>query len=243
MKIKTIIAWVSAAVVVISVIGIAIWASHQPKEKPCARLEVVITDSLQRRFVERQELRQWIYREGLLPEGKWQHEISCHAIEECLLKHEMVRTAECYKSHDGLVCVRITQRVPALYVVSGEGNYYVDADREIMPVRKSINVDVPKFKGAVGKRAAREEYFDFAQWLMDNRYWNDRIDYVKVHNAKYLVLAQTGDMGDIVLGDLSNFEQKLDKLKKLYTDGFDHIGYKPYREYDLRYDGQVVGRY
>jgi len=34
----------------------------------------------------------------------------------------------------------------------------------------------------------------------------------------------------------------MDRLQKLYTKGFDKIGYTDYREYDLRFDGQVVGR-
>lgn len=243
MKIKRILIRVSAAAVVIAIVFIALWASHQPKNAPCARLEVEIIDSLDRRFVESKELRQLLYREGLLPVGKQMNEVSCHAIEECLKNHEMVRTAECYKSQCGSVCVRVTQRVPALYVIGGEGNYYVDTDRKIMPVRKSIDVVVPKFKGVVGKRAATEEYYDFAQWLVDNRYWNERIAHVKVHHPKHLVLAQKDGKGDIILGNLMDYEQKLQKLQKLYTDGFDQIGYKPYREYDLRFDGQVVGRY
>jgi cell division protein FtsQ len=111
-----------------------------------------------------------------------------------------------------------------------------------MPVRQSIEVNVPVFKGAVGKRAASEEYYDFAQWLVRNRYWNTRIKHVHVHSPKYLVLAQRDAMGDIILGELDGYEDKMQRLQKLYTKGFDKIGYDNYREYDLRFDGQVVGR-
>ena len=111
-----------------------------------------------------------------------------------------------------------------------------------MPVRTSIEVDVPLFKGAVGKRAATEEYYDFAQWLVANRYWQSRIKHVQVHNAKHLVLAQHDGQGDIILGDLSGYEKKMNRLHKLYSRGLDQIEHPHYREYDLRYDGQVVGR-
>jgi hypothetical protein len=47
----------------------------------------------------------------------------------------------------------------------------------------------------------------------------------------------------IVLGELKGYKRKLNKLQKLYTKGFDQMGYKPYKEYDLRFEGQVVGRY
>ena len=242
MKIKTIIAGGSAFVVVAAMFAIAIWASHQPKNLPCSQVKVEIVDSLDRRFVEKKELRQLLYREGLLPEGKAIDEVSCHAIECCLLKHEMIRTAECYKLSSGGVCVKVTQRVPVLYVIGGEGNYYVDDDRQIMPVRSSIDAQVPVFKGSVGKRAATEEYYDFAKWLTGDRYWKSRIKHVHVHNTKHLVLAQHEVKGDIILGELEGYEKKMDRLQKLYTKGFDKIGYTDYREYDLRFDGQVVGR-
>lgn len=242
MKIKTIVLSVSAIVVMTTMFVVALWASHQPAQVPCAWLRIEVTDSLDRRFVVSNELRQLLYRNGLLPEGKRMEDISCQAIEECILQHDMVRTAECFKSSRGGVRVRITQREPVMYVVTNEGNYYVDSDRKIMPVRKTIQVEVPVFKGAVGKRAATDEYFDFAIWLTENRYWNTKISHVQVHNPKYLVLAQEDGKGKIILGELSKYEKKMARLQKLYTKGFDQIGYQDYREYDLRYEGQVIGR-
>ena len=242
MKIKTIIAGVSAVLLVAALSVAVYWASHRPTPTPCAWLRVEITDSLDRHFVESSELRQMLSRAGLLPVGKPMNEISCQAIEDCMRRHDMVRTAECFKSVRGGVCVRVTQRVPALHVVGNDGTYYVDIDREIMPVRQTMAVEVPVFKGAVGKRAATEEYYDFAQWLTNSTYWQPRIQYVQVLHPKHLVLAQNNGQGKIILGDLSQYARKMDKLQKLYTKGFDQIGYKEYREYDLRYDGQVIGR-
>ena len=242
MKIKTIISIVSAVLLVATLSAVACWAAQRPTQLPCAWLRVEVTDSLDRRFVESDELRRMLQCEGLVPKGLSMEEISCQAIEDCLMKHDMVRTAECFKLVNGGVCVRVTQRVPALYVMSNEGAYYVDTDREIMPVCKTIDVDVPRFKGAVGKRAATEEYFDFALWLTKNRYWKSRIQDVQVVNPKHLVLHQKDDRGKIILGDLSQYEHKLDKLQKLYTKGLEYIDYQNYREYDLRYQGQVIGR-
>ena len=243
MKIKTIIAGVCAVVVVGAMFATASWASHRPKTTPCSWLKVEVTDSLDRQFVRPTELRELIFHAGLSPVGKEMDEVSCHAIEECVQQHEMIRTAECFKSPRGGVYLRVTQRVPALYVTGGEGNYYVDTDRKVMPVRASIDVEVPVFKGAVGKRAATEEYYDFALWLSQHTYWKSRIKQTHVHNAKHVVLHQNDGMGTILLGDLTDYVQKMNKLQKLYTKGFEKIGYKDYREYDLRYDGQVVGRY
>lgn len=219
------------------------WASKQPTDAVCQRLEILLCDSAQHQFVSVDELQRTLQRRALLPMGKRWDEVSCQEIEQCLLQHDMIRTAECYKTSTGDVCVRLTQRVPILYVTTAEGSYYVDTDRRVMPVRSSIEVSVPIFKGNVSQRAATEEYFDFVCWLQDDSYWSQRITQVHVRNPKQHVLKQRHVEGDILLGDLQGYEQKMERLRKLYVKGFDKIGYKSYKEYDLRYQGQVVGRY
>ncbi len=219
------------------------WASKQPTDAVCQRLDILLCDSAQHQFVSVDELQRTLQRRALLPVGKRWDEVSCQEIEQCLLQHDMIRTAECYKISTGDVCVRLTQRVPMLYVTTAEGSYYVDTDRRVMPVRSSIEVSVPIFKGNVSQRAATEEYFDFVCWLQDDSYWSQRITQVHVRNPKQHVLKQRHVEGDILLGDLQGYEQKMERLRKLYVKGFDKIGYKSYKEYDLRYQGQVVGRY
>lgn len=218
------------------------WCSAQNDDSPCQVVDIVVNDSLQRQFVDTDALELFLQRNGYFPAGKRMSEVDCHAMEQCLLKHDMVRTASCYKSPFQTVYIRVTQRIPMLSVVSDNGCYYVDTDRRVMPAREKIQVEVPVFKGNVSSRAAVEEYFDFVEWLNDNHYWRALIKEVQVKNPKHLVLNQNGHSAKIILGPLDNYENKLNKLKKLYTKGLDQIGYPDYREYDLRFDGQVVGR-
>lgn len=236
---------VLACAILLSIVTwvVGAWASKQPTDAVCQRLEILLCDSAQHQFVSVDELQRTLQRRALLPVGKRWDEVSCQEIEQCLLQHDMIRTAECYKTSTGDVCVRLTQRVPMLYVTTAEGSYYVDTDRRVMPVRSSIEVSVPIFKGNVSQRAATEEYFDFVCWLQDDSYWSQRITQVHVRNPKQHVLKQRHVEGDILLGDLQGYEQKMERLRKLYVKGFDKIGYKSYKEYDLRYQGQVVGRY
>jgi cell division protein FtsQ len=169
-------------------------------------------------------------------------EIDCHEIEQYLLEHEMVRDALCYKSPFGGLYIRVTQRIPELLVVTHDARYYVDSDRRVMPIRRQIDVDVPVVRGAVNERAAREEYYDFAMWLKEDRYWRDVISEVYVHSPKYLVLTQKDDHAKIVLGTMDGYAEKLAKLHKLYTRGLSEIEHPVYKEYDLRFEGQVVAR-
>ena len=218
------------------------WCSSQQDDSLCSSVNIVVNDSLERQFVDTEELNIFLKKNGCFPVGKSMSAIDCHALEECLMKHDMVRTASCYKSPFQTIYIQVTQRVPMLIVVSDNGCYYVDTDRRIMPIRERNAVEVPVFKGNVSQRAATEEYFDFVEWLNGNHYWRERIKDVQVSTPKYVVVTQTTLPGKIILGSLDGYKNKLAKLKKLYTKGLDKIGYPDYREYDLRFDGQVVAR-
>ena len=218
------------------------WCSAQNDDSPCQVVDIVVNDSLQRQFVDADALELFLQRNGYFPAGKRMSEVDCHAMEQCLLKHDMVRTASCYKSPFQTVYIRVTQRIPMLSVVSDNGCYYVDTDRKVMSIPERKEIEVPVFKGNVSQRAATEEYFDFVVWLSDSRYWKSRIHDIHVSNPKSLVLKQEGHDAKILLGALDGYADKLDKLQKLYTKGFDEIGYPECREYDLRFEGQVISR-
>lgn len=219
-----------------------IWCSRQADTSLCTQVDVVVEDSVSRQYVDAMEVEGYLKARGCYALSKAMCEVDCHMIEQALLKHEMIRTASCYKTPFGAVRIRVTQRVPVLCVKTAEGNYLVDADRRVMPYRSGMKLDVPVFTGAISKCAATEEYYDFVLWLQDNSYWGERIRDVYVRNPKLVVLSQKDYSAKIVLGKLDGYEDKLARLRSLYKKGFDVLGYPECRELDLRYAGQVVRR-
>ena len=219
-----------------------IWCSRQADTSLCTQVDVVVEDSVSRQYVDAMEVEGYLKARGCYALTKAMSEVDCHMIEQALLKHEMIRTASCYKTPFGAVRIRVTQRVPVLCVKTAEGHYLVDADRRVMPYRSGMKLDVPVFTGAISKCAATEEYYDFVLWLQDNSYWGERIRDVYVRNPKLVVLSQKDYSAKIVLGKLDGYEDKLARLRCLYKKGFDVLGYPECRELDLRYAGQVVRR-
>ena len=243
---KSMVKKILLAVVVVVCCGAVLvggaWCSAQKDGSPCTAIQIVVKDSMERQFVQVDELEGYLKRHRVCVQGLVMEQVDCHAVEQCLLSHDMVRSAECYKSPFGVVRVEVTQRVPVLCVMTADGCYYVDSDRRVMPARKSVDVDLPVFRGAVSERAAREEYYDFVEWLQSNHYWRELISDVYVQQPKHLLLSQRGQKSKIVLGALDGYADKLSRLRTLFTHGLDEIEHPEYREYDLRFDGQVVGR-
>ena len=241
-KVTKVLLTVVTTVCCAAVLAGGIWCSRQVDASLCTQVDIVVEDSLSRQYVDAMELEGYLKARGCYALTKAMSEVDCHMIEQALLKHEMIRSASCYKTPFGAVRIRVTQRVPVLCVKTAEGNYLVDADRRVMPYRSGMKLDVPVFTGAINKCAATEEYYDFVLWLQDNSYWGERIRDVYVRNPKLVVLSQKDYSAKIVLGKLDGYEDKLARLRSLYKKGFDVLGYPECRELDLRYAGQVVRR-
>ncbi len=225
--------------------GYMLWAvffaPDLKKEQVCSNVSVVIEDSLSRRFLTAAEVRQVIRKAGLDPVGLTTQEVDVQKIETCVDSIGVVRKSECYFLQNGELRIRVEQRLPKLRVINEE-NYYVDSDRRIMPATSQTACHVPVVTGRVSKRMATEEIFDFVDWLEDNDFWNAQVEQINVRVNHDVELVPRVGGHIILLGQLDNYPAKLRKLKVLYTDGFTKIGWCDYRELDLRYQNQVIGR-
>ena len=209
--------------------------------KVCKAVNVLIEDSLSRRFLTAGEVRAVIGKTGLSPVGKPVREVDAQLIENCVEQLPVVRKAECYFLQNGDLRIRVEQRRPKLRVISEE-NYYVDADRKIMPATFHTACYVPVVTGRVSRRMAQEEMYDFVDWLENNNFWNAQVEQINVRPNREVELVPRVGGHTILLGRLENYDSKLHKLKVFYTECLAKIGWEDYKELDLRYANQVIGR-
>ena len=241
MKGQTVIAIVFASLLSAYVLFALIFFPLQASSVPCKKVEIQIEDQKQRAYVKPQELQQYVLTNHGELVGHDVDEIPLLSIEQTLLKHPMLREAEVWYSPEGVLHMQVEQREPVLRVMGAE-NYYVDSDRRRMPVRSTTAAYVPVVTGRVPQRFATGELFDFICWMEQDNYWRAQIEQINVVSPTYIELVPRVGSGVVVLGNLDNYQGKLRKLKKLYTDGFSAFGWTDYSEIDLRFRGQVVCR-
>lgn len=208
----------------------------------CKSLAIIISDSDERQYVGEEELTKLLQLHGLYPVGRTIESISTDAIEHLIRSHDMVRTAESYLTTNHGVRIRLTQRVPIVRVVTAGESYFVDTDRKIMPIRASVTNPIMTATGNIGHRMAQEELCDFVLWLQTDRYWRERIASIEVRNPKLIILHQHKGQACIVLGELAQASNKLRKLRQWYKKAPEGIDISVYKELDIRYNHQVVGR-
>lgn len=220
--------------------GFMIWQSADTdKNTICVGLDIKLLDASSARFISEHEIAKILDSKGLNPVGTKYKKISTEAIERELLRNELIRTTECYKTISGKVVVEVTQRTPKFLIV-GNQSYYVDSDRKLMPVSLNYAAYVPVVSGMVLRRMATREIFDFVTYLEKDTFWNAQIEQIHVRDdLKVELVPRVGD-AVILMGTFDNFEKKLRNLRELYTQGFNVVGWNRYDKIDLQYDGQVV---
>ncbi len=242
---QTIVHVVIAALLVVAVIAAGVSSSRHVGDPVCGTAQIIVKDSTERQYVHAGELQQMLHQAGLWPVGRTLSQISSHEIEQHLLTHPMLRSAECYELAKGEVRIVVRQRQPMM-LVRGDEHYYLDTDRKMMPVRASVNTPVVVVSGRIGRQQAEGEMYDFVEWLQDNDFWRDKIRSIRVVTPKMIELTDESDGHSytIVLGQLTGAEKRMDELQVLYEKGFDKLrtGYPKYKQIDLQYKGQIVGR-
>lgn len=239
----TIQTFAALMLIAVPVIVGAWWGMTGEDSSICRHLTIRIEDGRERQYVEAGEMIVLLRQQQLYPVGKPMRQIPLQQIEEAVLSHTMVRTAQCYATGDSTIVVRLTQRIPLLKVTTATESYYVDTDRERMPLSAKVNAEVIAVTGRVGERMAKDEIADFVLWLKDNTYWSVRIVRIDIMEGKQLLLYQADQQPRIVLGRLEGYEDKLHRVRLFQETLPVKLPDAPtYKELDVRYKGQVVGR-
>jgi len=213
--------------------------SGKEKANVCLNLDVILVDSSNIQLITQKDIAQILEQNDLNPIGKTFKHIRTESIENILYKNPMIKVAECYKTPSGTVTVEVMQRCPKFRVVGLE-SYYIDVDRKRMPVSENYAAYVPVVSGRVTVSMCKGKMFDFVSYIVDNPFWNAQIEQIYVRDdLKIELVPRVGD-AIIMLGVLDNFESKLEKLKKLYLNGFNVMGWNKYKVIDLQYKDQVV---
>ncbi len=219
---------------------VAFFFQDRKQMYPCRGLDVVVTDSLDKHFVGKEDLVYMLKHADLNPIGVHLDRINTEEIEQTLLKNEMIARVEAYKTPSGRIKLEVKQKKPILRVVSPRGDYYVDNSGKTMPVSRRYAVHVIVASGYVEKELATTDLYDFALFLQKNDFWNDQIDQIYIHPNNEVELIPKVGNHRIVLGSFENYKQKLDDLYSFYEKVIPKVGWNKYSIINLKYTNQIV---
>lgn len=233
---------ISIAVLALAYLVFSIFFLNRKAETDmlCKDLRVQIMDTLERHYLNSEEIKEIIKKAGIETVGQEMASINTEDIKAKLEENKLIKKVDCFKTIDGSIMVKVYQRIPILRIFSDKGSFYVDNEGETMPVPRNFAAYVPVASGSIDDEFAKTELYSFVEFLRNDKFWNSQIEQIYVAPNKDIELIPRVGNHRIVLGKIADYEANLDKLKLFYDKGLNKIGWNRYSVINLKYKNQVV---
>jgi len=254
--IKSKIGFAAAIVVLLSTLA---FVEQQHASAICERLSVHVSGAEGAHFISEQSIRQELMDRGAAVVGASLVDMDIMGLEEQLKSIPSVKEANVYHTMDGTLHAELVQRVPIVRVMDGQGSgYYVDADGYCMPLSETYTPSVfliktPKTEPYVGlgvmhvtqddslmQLSIADEAFRIATVIEGDEFWKRMFDHAAVSaDGTFQLIPRVGGH-KILIGDPDQLRVHLAKLKAFYEEGIDQVGWRAYKQIDLRFADQIV---
>lgn len=234
-------------------------SERQRRARTCqgkGTLDVLVTDSLERHFVTREDVETWLDQEYRAYAGLPLDSVDLDRIEKIIRSHSAVRDCESWLTDDGILHVSLSQRQPVVRFQDGQNGYYSDATGFLFPLQSRGSVRVPVVDGAVPLHVARGFKGEVTdpkekEWLqrmlhlvnyMNGTVWEKNISQIHVNKDEDLVLIPREGRERFLFGAPTRIEDKFDLMAAYYTSVAPSKEPGWYGLVDVRHRKQLVCR-
>ncbi len=234
------------AIIIAAYIVYAMTVMSDGKNEKCESLIVTIDNPNNTSFLTVDDIEERLHQCGIYPQGLSMKKIDVRKITESLKDNPFIATAQCYKTGNGKVVLKVHQRTPVLYVLPDrQTGYYVDAEGTIIQ-NDNYPVNLLVATGNIDRRFATTALNSIGEYISKDDFLNNQIEQIVVrvgHDNHYLIdLVPRVGQQEIHLGSINNYASKLKRLKTFYNKAITSIGWNKYTTINLEYDNQVICR-
>jgi len=257
-KIKKIFPWLTILLYLAIVLPLTAAKRH---EVMCEGIKVKVLDENESFFIEEGDVLKMLKNRQDAIVGININDIDINELEEILQLHPSIKTANVYRTLQGEVGIKITQRDPILRIINKKGqSFYIDEEGKIMPLSTkytahvlvasgNINLSYSKIKmdqkEKIGDNSVDNsnslllDLYKLASYIYHDEFWNAQIEQIYVNKNDIELIPRVGSHV-IVLGSIENYEAKFRNLKALYVQGLPRAGWNTYGKINLKYNNQVI---
>lgn len=178
---------------------------------------------------------------------------------ESLVKAEVsVKNAEVYVQKQGDVHLNIElKKVIVRLKPDTNPGFYIDEEGAVMPWVTKYTPRVTTITGHLSKynRFLKDSLIDenlqhhsklihdayeFAEYVGSNNFWKSLIGQIYIDEKGDAILIPIIGEQEFVLGELTDYETKLNKVKQFYDEIAPKLGWGKYRIVNVKFDKQIV---
>ncbi len=214
---------------------------NEDKKVVCENFYIHITDSAECKLIAKEDLYDYIAHAQLLPIGKSCGEINVSRIEQYVSQIDLLEDVECYYENNGDTHLFVSQRRPVMRVYDAENKtYYVDVEGESVAVDAMYLVQVPLVSGYLDDKIVAKDLIPIVQYISGHTFWSNQVSQIYVTEQQEILLYPRVGEHVILLGDISNYAQKLNSVLALYNQVMPRMGWVEYDTISVKYKDQVV---
>lgn len=239
-KVLSIVAAVLFAAYLIFSVFLSRSASEKTEAEECKGVVVEVRNKSGYDLMNKASVLDLLNSNAMNPEGMLMGEIDTESMEEFLKTNPLISHVDCYKTTANTVCVNLVTKIPILRVKNNTGaDFYVDNRGELIHA-KLHPMDIPLVTGFVNDEFASEKLYELALFLQTSDFWRAQIAQINVTEDGQVELVPRVGNHLLILGEPSDYEQKLSRLAKFYEDGLGIIGWNKYSSISVAFNNQVV---
>jgi len=246
----------------IAYLVIGLWfVNKRNNELVCKAIRVKVVDSSENAFITSKDIKRIVDQKGKSPIGKTLKSINTLDLENRISTIMSVRDVQIYKTADGVLSIKVKQRRPLVRIFNSDNqSYYIDEQGLVLPLSGKFAAHVLVVSGEIKEQFPLKanqnvmqwdtskykhepllrKIYDFAKFISDNDFWNAQITQMYVENSNNIKLIPRVGSQVILLGNLDNYEKKLNKLKLFYEKALPAEGWNKYKMINLKYTNQII---
>lgn len=220
---------------------LAMSAFNRPDtETICRDVDITIEEGVMSGFLTGDEVRKMLVTDDLSPIGKNLNAINLREMEEQLETKDLIESAECWTTQDGMVNISIRQRIPVIRVMNNRGeDYYLDSQGKPMPSTE-YSCKLIVCTGEISRQYAAKVLARLANIINEDRFWRSETVQLNIlADGSVELVPRVGDH-IVYLGQPVRITKKLDRLRKFYRYGLNKAGWNKYSRVNVEYDNQII---
>ncbi|MBQ9077294.1 MAG: hypothetical protein IJY31_05565 [Muribaculaceae bacterium] len=217
-----------------------IWTREMSAGARCTGMDVVILDSADNKFVTTAEIIREIDNFPSRCTGMLISEIDTDSIERRLNRIDKIESASCVILSDGKVVVTVVPMSPVARIFDGDYSYYINRAGKRITADARYFLDVPVISGQFDSTYKAVSLLPLVDYISSDSTWNSLVSMIRTdgRNNIYLVPMIRGHV--INFGDVSDIENKFDRLRRMYEEILPLKGWDFYDTLSVKWRGQVV---
>lgn len=217
------------------------FVNHEQRRIFCTSVDIRINYDHKNFFVEKGDVLSMIAAKGIKLAGVPLSVINFENIETLINTNPSIAKAEVYSTIAGEIKIDIVQRKPIIRIMTDDlrMNFYIDENGREMPLSSKHTSKVLIANGNI-KTSMLDDLFKLAKYVDKNNFWKSQIQQIYINLDEEIELIPRVGRHKIILGDVSDMDEKFKKLMIFYKRGLNYTGWNKYKTINLKFKNQIV---